>query len=519
MSYIALYRKHRPLTFNEMVGQNHITDILKNQIMTLKTSHAYIFSGTRGTGKTSAAKIFARAINCLNPKKGEPCNECEACKSILQGETTDVVEMDAASNNSVDNIRAVRQEVMYSTTTLKHRVYIIDEAHMLSASAFNALLKTLEEPPENVVFILATTEEQKILPTILSRCVRFEFKKITEENILKKLEEILHKDSISYDEKALRFIASISDGAMRDALSILERCMSSTKEKITYESVVELVGSVDEKTLGLIVKGIIEYDVSIANEAVDNVVSKGKNLRSVSNSLISKFLEILIDKNKDTKLIVGKETEQLIDKIGIQRLNNIIKELSILDENLKNSNTPIIFKAKILELTTENREYKYNTVEEKIKKIELKIERLEALIRQNGIEGVKEKKEKNGEIQDKIIQKEELIDKKNLIKTKLKDFNKILERTKEIDKFQLYSALSDVSAYEEGEKIILETKNSFVQEMLRKEDIKKELTLVIEEICGEGKKIFIEHEAKETLYESRFEEAMNATGVNFTVTD
>ena len=192
MGYIALYRKYRPTTFDSVIGQENVTAILKSQISANKISHAYIFSGTRGTGKTSSAKIFARAINCENPVNGEPCNTCKSCLSILSGENTDVVEMDAASNNSVENIRQIRTEVMYASTTSKYKVYIIDEVHMLTTSAFNALLKTLEEPPENVVFILATTEQHKIPVTILSRCLRFEFLRISQENIKKRLEFVLN---------------------------------------------------------------------------------------------------------------------------------------------------------------------------------------------------------------------------------------------------------------------------------------------------------------------------------------
>ena len=231
MSYVALYRKYRPQNFSDMTGQEHITKILKNQIVSSKISHAYIFSGTRGTGKTTAAKIFARAINCLNNQDGEPCNECEACRSILEGNTTDVVEMDAASNNSVENIRSIRQEVAYSTTGMKYKVYIIDEAHMLSTSAFNALLKTLEEPPENVVFILATTEEHKILPTILSRCIRFEFNKITKDGIAKRLEHVLKDYDVNYDMAALNHIAVLADSGMRDGLSILESCITAGENR------------------------------------------------------------------------------------------------------------------------------------------------------------------------------------------------------------------------------------------------------------------------------------------------
>ena len=231
MSYIALYRKYRPLTFDGIVGRENITKILKNQIKSGKISHAYLFSGTRGTGKTSAAKVFARAINCLHPVDGEPCNECEVCKNILEGNTTDVVEMDAASNNSVENIRQIRQEVMYATVDVKYRVYIIDEVHMLTISAFNALLKTLEEPPENVVFILATTEQHKIPVTILSRCLRFEFNRLSDEDIIGRLKYVLENEKVDYEEKALNYIAKLADGTMRDAISIIERYMTEIDVK------------------------------------------------------------------------------------------------------------------------------------------------------------------------------------------------------------------------------------------------------------------------------------------------
>ena len=225
MAYTALYRKFRPKTFSEVVGQEHVTQTLKNQIKSGRVGHAYLLTGGRGTGKTSTAKILARAINCLNPQDGEPCNECEICKANLEGTLTDVIEMDAASNNSVEDIRSIKEKINFLPTLAKYRVYIIDEVHMLSTGAFNALLKTLEEPPEHVKFILATTEPQKLLATILSRCQRFDFKKISNEDLIKRMKVVCEESGIQITEPALNIIATLSEGAARDALSILERCL------------------------------------------------------------------------------------------------------------------------------------------------------------------------------------------------------------------------------------------------------------------------------------------------------
>ncbi len=229
MAYTALYRKFRPKTFSEIVGQEHVTQTLKNQIKTGRVGHAYLLTGGRGTGKTSTAKILARAINCLNPQDGEPCNECEICKANLEGTLTDIVEMDAASNNSVEDIRNIKEKINFLPTLAKYRVYIIDEVHMLSTGAFNALLKTLEEPPEHVKFILATTEPQKLLTTILSRCQRFDFKKISNQDLIKRMKIVCDESKIQITEPALNLIATLSEGAARDALSILERCLQDRR--------------------------------------------------------------------------------------------------------------------------------------------------------------------------------------------------------------------------------------------------------------------------------------------------
>ena len=336
MAYVALYRKYRPQTFSDMVGQENVTKILKNQIKTGKISHAYIFSGTRGTGKTSAAKIFARAINCLNSKDGEPCNECEVCKNIISGNTTDVVEMDAASNNSVENIRQIRQEVIYATVDVKYRVYIIDEAHMLTTSAFNALLKTLEEPPENVIFILATTEKHKIPVTILSRCLRFDFDRLSEENISSRLKYICNKENIKYEDNTCEYIAKLADGALRDGISILDRCISEMDEVLKLEDVKKIVGAIDDEVLNDIVNSI--YDLNIVNilSRIDLVIAKGKDLRQLVSNLNEKFLDVLVSTNDNDKK---------------SRTINIIDRLSKLDNDLKNSSTPdILLKSVMVEI-------------------------------------------------------------------------------------------------------------------------------------------------------------------------
>lgn len=266
MSYTALYRKFRPGEFSEVKGQDHIVTTLKNQIKADRIGHAYLFCGTRGTGKTTVAKILAKAVNCEHPVDGGPCNECPTCKSIAAGTSMNVVEIDAASNNGVDNIREIRDEVQYSPTEGKYRVYIIDEVHMLSIGAFNALLKTLEEPPSYVIFILATTEAHKIPVTILSRCQRYDFKRITVDTITDRLKELTDREGVEVEEKALKYIAKSADGAMRDALSLLDQCISFYMgQKLTYENVLEVLGAVDTEVFSQMLRLIISGEIGRAH--------------------------------------------------------------------------------------------------------------------------------------------------------------------------------------------------------------------------------------------------------------
>lgn len=355
MGYTALYRKFRPQTFSEMVGQEHITRTLRNQIMANRVGHAYLFNGGRGTGKTTSAKVLARAINCLNPKDGEPCNECEICKAALNGSLTDIVEMDAASNNSVEDIRSIREEVNFLPTKAKYRVYIIDEVHMLSQGAFNALLKTLEEPPEHVKFILATTEPQKLPATILSRCQRFDFKRISNEDIIKRLEIVCKESNINATKQALNIIASLSEGAMRDALSILERCVQDGANNIDEDKIKELVGIPKLTYVHSITEAIIEYNIDEAMESITKVLDEGKDLNNLLWEIIKYIKDILMVKTNQ-KLTIYNDNDfanlkQLADKVSKERAINLINELSKLENDMKSSTQRlIIFQAGIIRL-------------------------------------------------------------------------------------------------------------------------------------------------------------------------
>ncbi|MCI8383739.1 MAG: DNA polymerase III subunit gamma/tau [Clostridia bacterium] len=374
MGYTALYRKFRPLTFGEMVGQEHITKTLKNQIISGRVGHAYLLNGGRGTGKTSAAKILARAINCLNPKDGEPCNECEICKGALSGSLTDIVEMDAASNNSVEDIRSIREEVNFLPTKAKYRVYIIDEVHMLSTGAFNALLKTLEEPPEHVKFILATTEPQKLPATILSRCQRFDYKRISNEDIMKRLEIVCKESGIEATQGALSIIATLAEGAMRDALSILERCVQDGENKIDEEKIKDLVGIPKATFVNSMIQAILEYDVENALIKIEDLLKEGKDINQFIWEMIKYVKDLLI--YQTTKKLERYNEEELAqmkaiaETVSKNRLVNLVYQLSELESNIKTTTQKtIMFQAGIIKLCNEQSENQ-EEIEKRIEKIE-----------------------------------------------------------------------------------------------------------------------------------------------------
>lgn len=382
MEYKALYRRFRPMTFGEILGQDHITTTLRNQVIAGRVGHAYLFTGVRGCGKTTSAKVLARAINCLNPKDGEPCNECDICKAQMEGSLTDVVEMDAASNNGVDDIRAIRDEVNFLPTVAKYRVYIIDEVHMLSTGAFNALLKTLEEPPAHVKFILCTTEPQKLPATILSRCQRFDFKKISSEKIVENLDHICKECEINYSGKSLELIAELSEGAMRDSLSILERCVQDGENEISEDKIKQLVGSVliiaSTNPEVISISGIPTKALDITQEIID----EGKNTINLLWEMIKYVRNLMLFKATKQASNVYNENEvkkitELSEKVDKERLLNIVFELSKLENDLRySSQKNIVFQVGILKLCSDDEEVvtvkKTKVVEKDTQKVEEK---------------------------------------------------------------------------------------------------------------------------------------------------
>ena len=365
MSYIALYRKWRPSVFEDVVEQQHVVKTLRYSVSNGRIAHAYLFCGTRGTGKTTMAHILSRAINCLNPNEGDPCNKCESCTEILSGSSMDVLEMDAASNNSVDNVREIRDEVIYAPSRARYKVYIIDEVHMLSTGAFNALLKTLEEPPAHVVFILATTEPHKLPATILSRCQRFDFRRISVESIVGRLTEITSSSDIALEKDAARLIAKMSDGALRDAISLLDQCISLGKQVITCNDVLTVIGIVTDTFIAALADDILDRDVTGILASVDRLVMDGKDIAHFISDLVHYFRNLLICKvTAEPKVILDLPAEAInvmkdqCQKTSQEEVVYMIKELSSLESGLKWVTNPRIMLEVTLVKLCENKAVK-----------------------------------------------------------------------------------------------------------------------------------------------------------------
>ncbi len=382
MSYTALYRKFRPQEFEDVKGQEHIVTTLKNQIKADRIGHAYLFCGTRGTGKTTVAKIFAKAVNCEHPVDGSPCGECAICKAIADGSSMNVIEIDAASNNGVDNIRQIREEVTYRPTEGKYKVYIIDEVHMLSAGAFNALLKTLEEPPSYVIFILATTEAHKIPITILSRCQRYDFHRISIDTIAGRLMDLMKEENVDVEEKAIRYVAKAGDGSMRDALSLLDQCIAfHLGETLTYENVLEVLGAVDTEIFSRLLRQIISKDITGAIGTLDTLVDEGREmgqmvtdftwyLRNLLLMQSSDDMEDVLDMSKE-HIAALKEEAELVKPEVLMRYIRIFSELG--NQVKYASQKRILIEIAIIKLCKPQMEKDYESVMDRIASLEAKI--------------------------------------------------------------------------------------------------------------------------------------------------
>ena len=385
MSYTALYRKWRPTSFEEVRGQDHIVKTLKNQINSGRIGHAYLFCGTRGTGKTSIAKIFARAVNCEHPVDGSPCGECSMCRQIAAGASLNVVEIDAASNNGVENIRDIREQVKYPPTDGRYRVYIIDEVHMLSIGAFNALLKTLEEPPSYVIFILATTEVHKIPITILSRCQRYDFKRISIDTIAGRLAELTQAEQIDVDDRALRYVARAADGSMRDALSLLDQCVAfHFGEKLTYDNVLEVLGAVDNRVFSKLFQAVLASDTKACIREIEEMIIQGRDLSQLVNDFVWYMRNLLIAKTTDEpgdmldmseeNLAVLKEEAAGVDTETLMRYIRIFSELS--GQLRYASQKRILVEIAFIKLTTPSMEQNLDSILQRITLLEQKMQEM-----------------------------------------------------------------------------------------------------------------------------------------------
>ena len=382
MSYTALYRKFRPQEFEDVKGQDHIVTTLKNQIKADRIGHAYLFCGTRGTGKTTVAKIFAKAVNCEHPVDGSPCGQCAMCKSIADGSSMNVIEIDAASNNGVDNIRQIREEVTYRPTEGRFKVYIIDEVHMLSPGAFNALLKTLEEPPAYVIFVLATTEAHKIPITILSRCQRYDFHRISIDTIAGRLMDLMQEEQVEVEERAIRYVAKAGDGSMRDALSLLDQCIAfHLGETLTYENVLEVLGAVDTEIFSKLLRQIINKDITGAIGTLDTLVDEGREMGQMVNDFTWYLRNLLLlQSSDDMEDVLDMSREHLAalkeeaDMIKSEVLMRYIRIFSELGNQIKYATQKrILIEIAIIKLCKPQMEKDYESVLDRIASIEAKI--------------------------------------------------------------------------------------------------------------------------------------------------
>ena len=497
MAYKALYRKYRPQTFSDVVGQDHIVETLKAELASNKISHAYLFTGTRGTGKTSCAKILAKAVNCEDVKNGDPCLSCSFCNLISADEVTDIVEIDAASNNGVDDIRALREQITFSPTALKYRVYIIDEVHMLSPNAFNALLKTLEEPPSHTIFILATTEVHKLPATILSRCQRFDFRRIDASKICERIEFIAEKENFSITPQAAALIAAAADGGMRDALSILDLCLSFANE-ITEKTVTDVCGMSGNEYLNKLSDCIINCDAEAALTLIDELHKNSVDMLRLCNDLSSHFRDIMIIKtvsSKNKPVVCSTEQLKILEgKAQAFDIKDIMRTLSMLSSclsNMQSSDRRSILEMTIIKLCNPSLCEDYESLEKRVRNLE-NGHIVAAPIKNEPAKAPKEQ-EKKEEIKEEppVIVDEEPVKTEESVETPIKEWKeimKILEKSCP----PIFGVLSGSKAYIQGGYLLIDAPNPMFRNFVKKDDsvyrnaIKKAATSVLGKIYKLG---------------------------------
>lgn len=466
--YKAFYRKWRPKTFDDVIGQSHITEILKKEVASGRISHAYLFTGSRGVGKTTCAKILARAVNCESPLNGNPCGCCRICKSTELENELDIIEIDAASNNGVENIREMREELVFTPAKCKYRVYIVDEVHMLSIGAFNAFLKTLEEPPKHVIFILATTELHKLPLTIISRCQKFGFYRISSEDIYLRIKYVCDKENIEIEDSAARLIADASDGAVRDALSVLDQCYNACNDKIKEQFVKRVLGITSTKLIENIIKLIFSGNSSETLKHIDNLYIESKSMTKLCEEITKYFRNLMIDKIKYDSKAFSSSNEEIINKELIKEID--LKEILYCLEILQNAYKNISLG------TNEKLELEIALVKLCYHFLNFKNQKNEA--------DIDDKTAKNHSISSKSYSEN-----KNLISNDeeaLKEWYNIIEEIKKESNLKsLYLSLKDSEAYKKGNYILIKCSNSLAFELLRKPEFRKGLKNCIYKVLGE----------------------------------
>lgn len=504
--YQVLYRKWRPKIFSDVVGQPQVTTTLKNELKAGRISHAYLFTGSRGTGKTTCAKILSKAINCIDLQNGDPCGKCEICQGIENGSILDVVEIDAASNNGVENIRILKEEAAFTPASAKYRVYIIDEVHMLSIGAFNALLKTLEEPPEHVVFILATTEIHKLPATILSRCQRFDFHRIPPNDIAKRLEFVAKQENASIDHDAAMLIAHISDGALRDSLSLLDQCLGKTNN-ITQETVTETVGLAGHDSIIELANALLSKDCTKALKIVDTLHNSSKDMIRLCEELIEHFRNLMLLKTmkepKDLIIVSDKVYKELEEQSKTISLEAVIHALDCLqsaaERMYKGSNKRVEIELSLIKLTSPELDYTNESIISRIAKLEKDVKaNSNIVIKSNSNKDdnvTKQSINTNEQIPNKIDNKPSSVPSnpvniEELCKNAkpLKEWPEILNALKSYSK-TIATAFNGSIAYVSGNFVLIDSQNSMAFELLRKSAQRDKMRIAIQEVTGQVYKL------------------------------